>query len=108
MGKVMMYAIIETGGKQYRVSEGQLLKVEKLTAEVGSTILFDRILMVGDGEQSRFGQPVVQGATVSAEVVSHSRAKKIRIIKFKRRKHEMKHQGHRQDYTAIKITKLEA
>ncbi len=103
-----MYAIIETGGKQYRVTAGQLLKVERLEAETGGSVNFERVLMVGDGEQSRFGQPLVAGASVAAEVVEHGRAKKIQIIKFKRRKHQMKHQGHRQNYTQVKITSVNA
>lgn len=102
-----MYAIIESGGKQYRVTPGQLLKVEKLATDAGSTIHFDRVLMIGDGEQSRFGQPLIEGAKVSAEVIKQGRAPKIRIIKFKRRKHHLKHQGHRQDYTTVKITHVE-
>lgn len=102
-----MYAIIETGGKQYRVAEGQLLKVEKLEVEMGSTVDFDRVLMVGEGEQMRVGAPLVAGAKVVAEVVKHGRADKIRIIKFRRRKHHMKHQGHRQYYTQVKITAIQ-
>lgn len=101
-----MYAIIETGGKQYRVAEGQTLKVEKLEAEAGHTVDFDRVLMVGEGEQVRFGAPVIDGAKVVAEVVKHGRADKIRIIKFRRRKHHMKRQGHRQYFTQVKIVKI--
>ncbi|PIZ05132.1 MAG: 50S ribosomal protein L21 [Gammaproteobacteria bacterium CG_4_10_14_0_8_um_filter_38_16] len=103
-----MYAIIETGGKQYRVAEGQTLKIEKLEAETGHTIDFDRVLMVGEGEQVRFGAPVLDGVKVTAEVVKHGRADKIRIIKFRRRKHHMKRQGHRQYFTQVKITKVQA
>jgi len=98
-----MYAIIKTGGKQYRVTQGQRLKVETLDAEAGGTVNFDHVLMIGDGEQSQFGQPFVNGAKVMAEVIKHGRADKIRIIRFKRRKHQMKTQGHRQNYTEIKI-----
>ena len=103
-----MYAIIETGGKQYRVAEGQTLKIEKLEAEAGHTVDFDRVLMVGEGESARFGTPMVDGAKVLAEVISHGRADKIRIIKFRRRKHHMKSAGHRQYYTQVKITKVQA
>lgn len=103
-----MYAIIETGGKQYRVAEGQTLKIEKLDAETGHIVDFDRVLMVGEGESMRVGSPLVLGATVTAEVVTHGRADKIRIIKFRRRKHHMKRQGHRQYFTQVKITKVQA
>ena len=103
-----MYAIIETGGKQYRVAEGQTLKIEKLEVEAGHTVDFDRVLMVGEGESARVGAPLVDGAKVVAEVLEHGRADKIRIIKFKRRKHQMKRQGHRQYYTQVKIMKVEA
>jgi large subunit ribosomal protein L21 len=101
-----MYAIIETGGKQYRVAEGQLLKIEKLEADAGNTVDFDRVLMVGEGENMRVGAPLVAGAKVVAEVVKHGRADKIRIIKFRRRKHHMKRQGHRQYFTEVKIVKV--
>lgn len=103
-----MYAIIETGGKQYRVAEGQTLQIEKLDVDAGSMIDFDRVLMVGEGEQMKVGAPVVDGAKVIAEVLKHGRADKINIIKFRRRKHHMKHQGHRQYYTQVKITKVQA
>ncbi len=103
-----MYAIIETGGKQYRVAEGQTLKIEKLEVEAGHTVDFDRVLMVGEGESARVGAPLVDGAKVVAEVLKHGRADKIRIIKFRRRKHHMKRQGHRQYYTQVKITKVQA
>ena len=103
-----MYAVIETGGKQHRVVEGELLKVEKIEAETGSTIDFDRVLLIGVGEQSQVGTPVVDGAKVSAEVVQHGRGDKVYIVKFKRRKHHMKRQGHRQWFTEIKITAINA
>ncbi|MCX7120730.1 MAG: 50S ribosomal protein L21 [Gammaproteobacteria bacterium] len=103
----MMYAIIETGGKQYRVAQGQLLTIEKLEADAGSTIDFDRVLMIGEGEQIKFGAPLLTGAKVVAEVVKHGRADKIRIIKFRRRKHHMKSAGHRQYYTQVKITAIQ-
>ena len=99
-----MYAVIETGGKQHRVVEGELIKVEKIEADTGSTIDFDRVLMVGEGESIKVGTPVVDGAKVSAEVVQHGRGDKVTIVKFKRRKHHMKRQGHRQWFTEIKIT----
>ena len=99
-----MYAVIETGGKQHRVIEGELIRVEKIEAETGSTIDFDRVLMVGEGEAVKLGTPVVEGARVSAQVVQHGRGSKVSILKFKRRKHHMKRQGHRQWFTEIKIT----
>ena len=101
-----MYAVIETGGKQHRVTEGELIRVEKIEAETGSTIDFDRVLMVGEGETIKVGTPVVDGAKVSAEVVQHGRGDKVTILKFKRRKHHMKRQGHRQWFTEIKITAI--
>ncbi|MDP1573638.1 MAG: 50S ribosomal protein L21 [Coxiellaceae bacterium] len=99
-----MHAIIVTGGKQYRVAEGQTLCIEKLEVDAGSTVDFDQVLMVGAGESVRFGTPLVAGAKVSAEVVKHGRGDKIRIIKFRRRKHHMKRQGHRQYFTMVKVT----
>lgn len=100
----MMYAIIETGGKQYRVAEGQVLTLEKLEVEAGSTVDFDRVLALGIGEKLTVGAPLVTGAKVTAEVIKHGRAEKIRIIKFRRRKHHMKRQGHRQYFTQVKVT----
>ena len=102
----IMYAIIESGGKQYRVTEGQSIKLEKLDVDAGGTINFDRVLMIGDGENSSIGAPMVTGAKVVAEVEAHGRHKKIKILKFKRRKHHMKQQGHRQDYTQVKVTQI--
>ena len=99
-----MYAVIVTGGKQYRVQEGQTLKVEKLAVEAGSSLEFDRVLLVGNGDDIKVGAPVVEGAKVAAEVVTHGRGKKVSILKFKRRKHHMKRQGHRQWFTEVKIT----
>ena len=101
-----MYAVIEAGGKQHRVFEGEVIKVEKIEAETGSTIDFDRVLMVGEGESIKVGAPVVDGAKVSAEVIQHGRGEKVTIVKFKRRKHHMKRQGHRQWFTEIKITAI--
>ncbi|HBD23396.1 MAG: 50S ribosomal protein L21 [Pseudomonadales bacterium] len=103
-----MYAVVVSGGKQHRVEEGETLKLEKLNAEVGSSIDFDRILLVANGDDVKIGEPVVAGAKVSAEVVSHGRGKKVRIVKFKRRKHHMKQAGHRQWYTEVKITGISA
>jgi len=103
-----MYAVISTGGKQYRVQEGDVLRVEKLDAEQGSTVDFDKLLMVGAGENVNVGTPYVDGALVSAEIQAHGRAKKIDIIKFKRRKHHRKQMGHRQSYTELLIKKISA
>lgn len=104
-----MYAIIEAGGKQHRVSEGETLKLEKIkNAEPGSNVEFDRVLLVANGDDVKIGAPVVDGAKVTAEVVSIGRHEKVRIIKFKRRKHSMKRQGHRQWYTEVKITGIKA
>ncbi|MEY3037695.1 50S ribosomal protein L21 [Marinobacterium sp. LSUCC0821] len=99
-----MFAVIVSGGKQYRVQEGQTLKVEKLAAEAGASVDFDRVLLVSNGDDVKVGAPVVEGAKVSAEVVSHGRGDKVTIIKFRRRKHHMKRQGHRQWFTEVKIT----
>lgn len=103
-----MYAVIKTGGKQYRVSEGDVLKVEKLDVEQGSTIDFDEVLMVANGDDIKIGAPIVEGSKVSATIEEHGRGKKIDIIKFKRRKHHMKRMGHRQAYTKLKITGINA
>jgi large subunit ribosomal protein L21 len=99
-----MFAVIVSGGKQYRVQEGQTLKVEKLAVEAGASVDFDRVLLVSNGDDVKVGAPVVEGAKVSAEVVSHGRGDKVTIIKFRRRKHHMKRQGHRQWFTEVKIT----
>jgi large subunit ribosomal protein L21 len=99
-----MYAVIATGGKQYRVSAGDVIRVEKLDAEAGSTITFDQVLMLGEGEEARIGQPFLDGETVSGTVRAHGRGDKIQIIKFKRRKHHRKQMGHRQSYTEVEIT----
>ena len=101
-----MYAVIKTGGKQYKVAAGQTLKVETLPAEVGGKFEFDQVLMVVDGDKIEVGKPMLDGRKVTAEVVSHGRHKKIRIIKFRRRKQSMKRQGHRQNYTEVKITAI--
>jgi large subunit ribosomal protein L21 len=99
-----MYAVIKTGGKQYRVSEGDTLKVERLDADEGDAVEFDQVLMVGEGEDVKIGTPYVEGSRVSARVKSQGRGPKVEIIKFRRRKHHMKRMGHRQDYTEVEIT----
>lgn len=99
-----MDAIFLTGGQQHRVAEGQTVKVEKLELETGSTVEFDQVLLVSDGDKIKVGAPYVDGAKVTATVVTHGRGKKIKIIKFRRRKHSRTQQGHRQWYTELKIT----
>ena len=103
-----MYAVIKTGGKQYRVSTGQKIKVEQMPADVGSEITLDQVLMVGEGESVQIGAPVVDGATVKATVLSQGRHDKVKIFKMRRRKHSMKHQGHRQNYTELRIEAISA
>lgn len=103
-----MYAVVVTGGKQYRVTPGEWLRVEKIEGETGSTVTLDRVLMVADGDAVKVGSPALAGATVSAEIIGQGRGKKVDIIKFRRRKHHRKHQGHRQAYTEIKITGINA
>jgi len=102
-----MYAVIESGGKQYRVTEGQVIAIEKLDVESGGNIKFDNVLLVAKEGDVKVGQPYVANSKVTADIVSHDRADKIEIIKFKRRKHHLKRQGHRQPFTTIKITKIE-
>lgn len=102
-----MYAVIVSGGKQHRVEEGEVLRLEKIEAETGATISFDQVLMVANGADVKVGTPVVAGAAVTAEVVAHGRGDKVTIIKFRRRKHSMKRQGHRQWYTEVKITGIQ-
>ncbi|MCY4472448.1 MAG: 50S ribosomal protein L21 [Kistimonas sp.] len=99
-----MYAVIKTGGKQYRVTEGDTLKVEKLSANEGDTVEIDQVLMLASGEEVAIGTPLIEGARVSAQVVTQGRGKKINIVKFKRRKHYHRQAGHRQSFTEIKIT----
>ena len=99
-----MYAIIRTGGKQYRVSEGDTLRVETLEAKAGDSVEFDQVLMVGEGESVKIGTPLVDGGKVTAKVKAHGRGDKVEIIKFRRRKHHMKRMGHRQNYTEVEIT----
>lgn len=101
-----MYAVIKTGGKQYRVKEGDVLKLETLPAEVGSEVSFSEVLMLADGDKITCGSPLVAKAVVKAEVIEQGRHKKVKIIKFRRRKHHMKQMGHRQNYTQVKITAI--
>lgn len=99
-----MYAVIKTGGKQYRVAEGDTLRVERLDAAEGDTVELGSVLLVADGDNVRVGEPLVEGGRVEARVRAHGRADKIEIIKFHRRKHHMKRSGHRQGYTELEIT----
>ncbi|WP_230655956.1 50S ribosomal protein L21 [Psychrobacter sp. I-STPA10] len=103
-----MYAVIKSGGKQHRVTNDETLKVELLKAEKGETIKIEDVLMVVDGSDVKIGQPIVEGASVEAEVIAHGRGEKIRIIKHRRRKHYHKEQGHRQWYTLLKIKAINA
>ena len=103
-----MYAVIKTGGKQYRVVAGEKLKIEQIPAEVGAEITLDQILMLGEGETVKIGAPLVSGATVKATVLSQGRHDKVKIFKMRRRKHYQKHQGHRQNYTEIRIDGISA
>ena len=98
-----MYAVIKTGGKQYRVAPGEKIRIEQIPADVGSQIVLDQVLMVAEGESVKVGSPLVSGAKVAATVVSHGRGDKIRIFKMRRRKHYQKTQGHRQNYTEIRV-----
>ena len=101
-----MYAVIKTGGKQYRVSPGDVLKIETLTAEVGASVNFEEVLMISDGDKLTVGSPLVASAKVAATVIAHGRAKKVEIIKFKRRKHHQKRTGHRQNFTQVQIQNI--
>ena len=103
-----MYAVIKTGGKQYRVAAGEKIKVEQIPAEVGSEITLDQVLMVGEGESVRIGTPLVSGASIKATVLSQGRHATIQIFKMRRRKHYQKHQGHRQNYTELRIDEIAA
>jgi len=98
-----MYAVIRTGGKQYRVVSGEKLKIEQIPADVGAELTLDQVLMVGEGESVKIGAPLVSGASVKATVLAHGRHDKVRIFKMRRRKHSQKHQGHRQNYTEIRV-----
>lgn len=99
-----MYAVIKSGGKQHRVTEGETLKLEKIEVATGETVNFDEVLLVANGDDINIGAPIVKGAKVTAEVISHGRGEKVKIVKFRRRKHSMKRQGHRQWFTEVKIT----
>ncbi|MDB5888133.1 MAG: rplU [Rhodocyclales bacterium] len=103
-----MYAVIKTGGKQYRVAAGEKIKVEQIPADVGAEITLDQVLMVGSGESVTIGAPLVSGASVKAVVLSQGRHDKVNIFKMRRRKHYQKHQGHRQNYTEIRIEAISA
>lgn len=103
-----MYAVIKTGGKQYRVAEGDTLRVEKLGVEEGGDVEFDQVLMVANGDDVKVGAPLIDGGKVTATVVANGRDKKVKIIKFRRRKHHRKQMGHRQSYTEVKITGINA
>ena len=98
-----MYAVIKSGGKQYKVAPGEKLKVEQLSADVGAEVVLDQVLMVGEGDSVRLGQPILVGATVKATVVGHGRGDKVTIFKMRRRKHYQRSQGHRQSYTELRI-----
>ena len=98
-----MYAVIKTGGKQYRVSAGEKLRVEQIAADVGAEIVLNEVLLVSNGDDLKMGAPMLEGASVTAKVVAHGRGDKVRIFKMRRRKHYRKNQGHRQNYTEIEI-----
>jgi large subunit ribosomal protein L21 len=99
-----MFAVFKSGGKQHRVSEGELVRLEKIEAEPGASIEFDEVLLVADGDNVTVGAPFVSGGKVTAEIVGHDRGDKVRIIKFRRRKHYLRRAGHRQWYTDVRIT----
>ena len=101
-----MYAVIKTGGKQYKVAAGEKLKIEQIPADVGSEITLDQVLAVGEGESLKFGEPLVSGAAVKATVISQGRHDKVKIFKMRRRKHYQKRQGHRQNYTELQIVSI--
>ena len=105
---IHMYAVIQTGGKQYRVAEGDTLKVEKLVAEEGADIELDKVLMVADGDQIKLGKPYLEEGKVMAKVNGHGRGPKVKIVKFRRRKHHLKRAGHRQSYTELTVTSISA
>lgn len=103
-----MYAVVETGGKQYKVTVGETIDVERLKADIGETVELDRVLMVADGEQVQVGSPVVDGASVSATVVDHDRARKVIIFKYRAKQRYRRKTGHRQDYTRLRIDEIKA
>lgn len=103
-----MYAVVATGGKQYKVQEGDILRVEKLEGEVGATVTFDKVLMTSNGEEVSLGAPLLEGAEVTGEIVEQGKAKKVIVFKYKRRKRYRRTQGHRQPFTAVKISAIKA
>ena len=103
-----MYAVIATGGKQYRVEKGGVLRIEKLAAETGATVEFNQVLLIADGEQVRFGAPLLAGGRVTASVEKHGKGDKVTIVKFRRRKHYMRQGTHRQPFTEVRITEISA
>ncbi|NQY25621.1 MAG: 50S ribosomal protein L21 [Piscirickettsiaceae bacterium] len=103
-----MYAIVATGGKQYRVKEGETLRVEKLSADAGEKVELDNVLLIGEGDDIKIGAPYLDGAKVTAKVVANGRGDKVKIVKFRRRKHSRRTMGHRQSYTEIEITSIKA
>ncbi len=103
-----MYAVIKTGGKQYKVAAGEKIKVEQIAADIGQEIVIDQVLAVGSGGELKVGDPLVVGASVKATIISHGRHAKIRIFKMRRRKHYQRHQGHRQGYTELQIGAVDA
>jgi large subunit ribosomal protein L21 len=102
-----MYAVVATGGKQYKVEEGDILRVEKLPGDVGSEVAFDKVLVLSDGEDVKIGQPEVEGATVHGQILAQGKSKKIIVFKYKRRKRYRRKQGHRQPFTAVRIDRIE-
>jgi len=104
--EVHMYAVIKTGGKQYRVAAGEKIKVEQIAADVGQEIVFDQVLAVGNGSEIKVGTPLVSGATVTVTVLAHGRHDKVHIFKMRRRKHYQKRQGHRQNFTELQIASI--
>jgi large subunit ribosomal protein L21 len=103
-----MYAVVATGGKQYKVQQGDVLRVEKLAGDVGSEVAFDKVLMFSDGDNVQIGRPVVEGAVVKGRIIEQGKSKKVIVFKYKRRKRYRRKQGHRQPYTAVKIDAIEA
>jgi large subunit ribosomal protein L21 len=103
-----MYAVVATGGKQYKVQQGDVLRVEKLAGDVGAEVAFDKVLMFSDGENVQIGQPIVEGAVVKGHIIEQGKSKKVIVFKYKRRKRYRRKQGHRQPYTAVRIDAIEA
>ena len=101
-----MYAVVESGGKQYKVQEGEILRVEKISGDVGSPVTFDKVLLLSDGDKVDIGKPVLKTATVNGHIVQQGKAKKVIVFKYKRRKRYRRKQGHRQQYTAVQIDKI--